>query len=151
MLLAYEMMRSSRSIYEFRRYDLEGDADCYNGHPCDGRPHCGGWEAIWKGKDRSGLKRYACKACGRRFPPMTGTVFEGAKLPAFVWAGFRAPDDFVRGRQRHDWGGQTVRHHVDFGIFRCSMNSAIVRTRLSAGKSFLFPVMRSASQQQAAS
>ena len=82
------VMRSSRSIYGFRHHDFEGDADFYNGYPRDDCPRCGSREIIRKGRDRSGLQRYACKACGSRFSPVTGTVFEDAKLPVSAWADF---------------------------------------------------------------
>ena len=82
------VMRSSRSMYEFRHHDFEGDAEFYNGYPREDCPHCGSREIVRKGKDRVGLQRYACKACGSRFSPVTGTGFEDAKLPVSAWADF---------------------------------------------------------------
>lgn len=82
------VMRSSRSIYDFRHHDFEGDAEFYNGYPRDRCPHCGSPKIARKGKDRGGLQRYACSACGRYFSPVTGTVFEDAKLPVSAWADF---------------------------------------------------------------
>lgn len=82
------VMRSSRSIYDFRHHDFEGDSEFYNGYPRDSCPHCGSPQIARKGKDRDGLQRYSCKTCGRYFSPVTGTIFEDAKLPVSAWADF---------------------------------------------------------------
>jgi transposase-like protein len=50
-------------------------------------PHCDGGETIGRGYDGLDrhLRRYECKACGRRFDDLTGTVLSGHHQPLSVW------------------------------------------------------------------
>lgn len=44
-------------------------------------PFCSSAEIRRNGRKPSGVRTYLCKSCGRRFDPLTGTVFAGAKIP----------------------------------------------------------------------
>lgn len=44
-------------------------------------PFCGSEEIKRNGKKPSGVGTYLCKSCCKRFDPLTGTVFAGAKIP----------------------------------------------------------------------
>lgn len=53
-------------------------------------PHCGGPEAIKRGRDdkAGGRQRYECKGCGKRFDDRTNPVFSGRHQPLTVWVIF---------------------------------------------------------------
>jgi len=50
-------------------------------------PHCDSGETIRRGYDgpERHLRRYECKACGKRFDDLTGTVLSGHHQPLSVW------------------------------------------------------------------
>lgn len=48
-------------------------------------PHCGSAHFVRDGKSGSGLARYLCRGCGKRFNPLTGTIFQGRKIPISEW------------------------------------------------------------------
>lgn len=74
-------------IYGFRHEPFDGDIAFFNGYERDTCPHCGG-PAVKNGFKASGLRRYACKACRRKFTPVTGTIFDNRKLPVTAWVDF---------------------------------------------------------------
>ena len=53
--------------------------------PC---PSCGDPAPLRDGTGAAGLRRYRCRACGRRFGPLTGTVLERSKKDMPTWAEF---------------------------------------------------------------
>lgn len=53
--------------------------------PC---PGCGEGRAFRDGVSGSGLQRYRCRRCGRRFNSLTGTVLESSKKDLPTWALF---------------------------------------------------------------
>ena len=78
---------SYRSMYAFRHERCAGDVGFFNGYPRSECPFCGG--AVRKnGRKATGLQRYLCVACGRVSTPVTGTIFDGAKLPVAAWVDF---------------------------------------------------------------
>ncbi len=49
-------------------------------------PCCGSKDIVKKGKQKkTGLQRWKCKSCGKRFTPLTGTVFDSRKIPIADW------------------------------------------------------------------
>ena len=76
-----------RSAYAFRHEAFGGDIDFFNSYIRDACPRCGG-PASRNGREASGLQRYRCASCGRTFTPVTGTIFEGRKLPVPAWSDF---------------------------------------------------------------
>ena len=40
---------------------------------------------IKNGFYKNGFQRYQCKACGKKFSPLTNTIFEGKKIPISEW------------------------------------------------------------------
>lgn len=44
-------------------------------------PHCGSADIAKDGRSGSGIKRLRCKSCGKRFNPLTSTVFDSRKIP----------------------------------------------------------------------
>lgn len=80
--------RSHRSMYEFRHEPFGGDVDFFNAYERESCPICGSEEIAKDGHARTGLQRYLCKGCGKRFTPVTGTIFEDRKLPLSAWADF---------------------------------------------------------------
>ena len=72
---------------------LIDDANCYEtvrqlrwqeGVEC---PFCDSKQVVKRGFDEkeSARQRYECKACGKRFDDLTGTVFSGHHQPLKVW------------------------------------------------------------------
>ena len=79
---------SQESIYAFRHSPFaEGDAAFFNGYAVEACPHCGG-PVKRNGRNASGVGTYRCKDCGRTSTPVTGTIFDNAKLPLSAWADF---------------------------------------------------------------
>lgn len=50
-------------------------------------PYCGSAEIRKRGHDerQTARQRYECKACGRQFDDLSGTIFEGHHQPLQVW------------------------------------------------------------------
>ncbi len=85
---AQELVRAAHGgAYAFRHERFAGDADFFNGYPLEACPRCGG-PLAGAGLNRSGVRRWRCKACGRVSTPVTGTIFDNSKLPATAWADF---------------------------------------------------------------
>jgi transposase-like protein len=72
---------------------LIDDAKCYEvvrqlrwptGVQC---PACGALEIVKRGHHtyQAQRQRYACRACGRQFDDLSGTIFEGHYQPLRVW------------------------------------------------------------------
>jgi len=72
---------------------LIDDAKCYevvrqlrwpSGVQC---PACGAAEIVKRGyhTHQAHRQRYACRACGRQFDDLSGTIFEGHQQPLRVW------------------------------------------------------------------
>lgn len=78
---------SHRSAYGFRHEPYAGDVAFFNGYPRESCPFCGGPVSRY-GKNGSGLQRFRCGACGRVSTPVTGTIFDGRKLPLPAWTDF---------------------------------------------------------------
>lgn len=48
-------------------------------------PYCGASNIVKNGFYKNGIQRYKCKFCGKRFSPLTNTIFEGKKIPISEW------------------------------------------------------------------
>lgn len=48
-------------------------------------PYCGGKYFVKNGHTRIGMQRYLCNDCGRRFNPLTNTIFDSKKIPISEW------------------------------------------------------------------
>lgn len=61
-----------------------------NSIPIERCPHCGSRSVRRNGKRRDGVQTYQCAGagCGRRFNPLTGTIFDSRKIPLTEWAEF---------------------------------------------------------------
>lgn len=82
------VVRSHRSMYEFRHERFPGDADFFNGYAQEACPRCGDPEISRRTHDAHDVRRYLCKQCGRTFTPQTGTIFEDRKLPLSAWTDY---------------------------------------------------------------
>ena len=51
-------------------------------------PKCGSEHIVKAGKTKNGIMRYQCQNCGRRFTPVTGTIFDGHKISITEWVDF---------------------------------------------------------------
>ena len=56
--------------------------------PCPPCPECGGEDPWRDGVSGSGLQRFVCRACGRRYNSLTGTVLEYSKSDMPTWVEF---------------------------------------------------------------
>lgn len=85
---AQVLVRSAhRGAYAFRHERFAKDIDFFNAYTCTRCPWCA--EAVVKnGFTAKGLQKYRCKTCGKISTPVTGTIFDDAKLPATAWADF---------------------------------------------------------------
>jgi len=72
--------------YEERHPALQdaGETALINAHRPACCPYCGSGNFISKGYDSLGIQRYQC-ACGRKFKPTTGTIFDSQKIPISEW------------------------------------------------------------------
>lgn len=50
--------------------------------------HCGAVGFVKRGFTSNGIQRYKCLECGRTFNVLTGTLFDGHKIPITEWLGF---------------------------------------------------------------
>ena len=84
------VMACHRDIYRYRHADasLVGEAEFFNAYERDSCPRCGSGDFVRKGHDKNGVRRWLCHACGTRFTPATGTIFQGRKLPVADWTEF---------------------------------------------------------------
>lgn len=82
------VMEAQRDAYERAHTPGQHDADFFNGYPREECPSCGSREVKRAGHDGRGVQRYACKACGRSFTSLTGTIFEGHKVSLHGWFEF---------------------------------------------------------------
>lgn len=48
-------------------------------------PYCNSKEIVKNGFYRNGIQRYCCKSCGKKFSPLTNTIFEAKKIPISEW------------------------------------------------------------------
>lgn len=78
---------SQRSIYRFRHAPYKGDVAFFNSYPPQVCPRCCG-KPLRNGKRSDGLQRYRCSSCKMSFTPVTGTIFDNAKLTVAAWADF---------------------------------------------------------------
>lgn len=62
-----------------------GESDLINSIVPETCPYCGEASFRHYGQTKNGVKRYFCKACGRTFTPITGTIFEGHKVSISEW------------------------------------------------------------------
>ena len=84
------VMLSHRSMYEYRHSALSAEQEVafFNGYPRAECPRCGSSSIEGNGRDRNGVRRWVCRSCGRSFTPMTGTIFQGHRLPVSDWCEF---------------------------------------------------------------
>jgi transposase-like protein len=67
-----------------RRLTAE-EAAMVNSARVPGCPFCGSADFVRDGKRKDGIQKYLCRSCGRRFNPLTGTVFDSHKIPISEW------------------------------------------------------------------
>lgn len=51
----------------------------------EGCRFCGCRRIVRCGRTNAGIERYKCRRCGRRFTPLTGTLFDSFKIPPSEW------------------------------------------------------------------
>lgn len=80
------------SLFSGRYDDKHGDASSeeiyfVNSLEVGSCPYCGS-ESIRKDgfQKRTGMRCYECASCGRKFSPITGTIFDSKKIPISEWA-----------------------------------------------------------------
>lgn len=78
---------SQRSIYGFRHQADPGDVAFFNSYRRSACPACGA-RPVRNGARLDGLIRWRCPSCKTQFTPVTGTIFDNAKLPVAAWADF---------------------------------------------------------------
>lgn len=76
-----------KEIYESKHKKLSeaDEAAMINAYPPRACPYCGSDTYVQNGKDSIGVQRYVCLACGKRFKPTTGTIFDSRKIPISEW------------------------------------------------------------------
>ena len=62
-----------------------GEETLINSFEPDSCPYCGKVHIIRKGITNNGVQRYLCVDCGKRFTPVTGTIFENHKISITEW------------------------------------------------------------------
>jgi len=77
-----------KSTYAFRHESFEGDIEFFNKFARGSCPWCGSKRVYKRGFERTGMQRYYCRDCEKRFSPATGTIFEDRKLPLSAWVDF---------------------------------------------------------------
>jgi transposase-like protein len=70
---------------EKHRKPTPAEASMVNSSPPPGCPYCGSADFVRDGKRKDGVQKYLCRSCGRRFNPLTGTVFDSHKIPISEW------------------------------------------------------------------
>lgn len=105
------VMLSHRSMYDYRHSALSAEQEVafFNGYPREECPRCHSRLIEGNGRDRNGVRRWRCKSCGRSFTPMTGTIFQGHKLPVSDWCefllqtfSFESINGMMRGNRRSE-------------------------------------------------
>lgn len=48
-------------------------------------PYCGSKDFAKDGRRKDGIQKLLCQSCGRRFNPLTGSVFDSKKIPMSEW------------------------------------------------------------------
>lgn len=66
---------------EKHRKPTAGEISLINSLKVGTCPVCGSADIAKDGKLASGIRRFRCKSCGRRFNPLTSTVFDSRKIP----------------------------------------------------------------------
>ena len=56
-----------------------------NSLPVSSCPRCRSRIVAKDGKGCNGIQRYVCRSCGRRFTPLTDTIFDSRKIPISEW------------------------------------------------------------------
>lgn len=51
-------------------------------------PYCLSDTIVKNGFYKNGMQRYSCKKCGKKFSPLTNTIFESKKIPISEWIEF---------------------------------------------------------------
>lgn len=105
------VMLSHRSMYEYRHSALSAESEVafFNGYARDRCPICGSGRIGGCGTDGNGVRRWRCHDCGRTFTPMTGTIFQGHRLPVSDWCefllqtfSFESINGMMRGNRRSE-------------------------------------------------
>ena len=66
---------------EKHRHASAEEVAMVNSAHIDSCPFCGSGSFVGDGLGQSGVRRCRCKSCGRRFNPLTGTVFDSRRIP----------------------------------------------------------------------
>ena len=61
------------------------EASMINSQRIPSCPRCGSAGFVRDGKRADGVQKYLCPDCGRRFNPLTGTIFDSRKIPISEW------------------------------------------------------------------
>ena len=70
-----------------RRLTAE-EAAMVNAARADRCARCGSADVVRDGKRGDGVQKYLCRSCGKRFNPLTNTVFDSRKIPVSEWVEF---------------------------------------------------------------
>ena len=65
-----------------------GEAACLNSYELSSCRFCGSGTIVKDGFSETGIRRYRCRECGRRFTVITNTIFDSRKLPVSEWVCF---------------------------------------------------------------
>ena len=72
----YKEKHRSASIEEIELINSKNMSTC---------PFCESALIVKNGKTKSGIQRYLCKNCEKKFTPLTNTIFEDRKIPLSEW------------------------------------------------------------------
>jgi transposase-like protein len=78
------MLKIQAIIDDAKCFEVVRDLRWPDGLRC---PHCDSGHVIKQGHDptQTARRHYECRACGRRFDDLTGTIFAGHHQPLRVW------------------------------------------------------------------
>lgn len=65
-----------------------GEAAFLNSYELSSCRFCGSGTIVKDGFSETGIRRYMCRECGRRFTVITNTIFDSRKLPVSEWVCF---------------------------------------------------------------
>ena len=65
-----------------------GEAAFLNSYELSSCRFCGSGTIVKDGFSETGIRRYRCRECGRRFTVITNTIFDSRKLPVSEWVCF---------------------------------------------------------------